>query len=156
MAVLFIGDVPQWIYDAMRRRKERGKVMAEPTFYRCNKCGTMVALLKKGSCDPSCCGEPMEILVAGSVDAAVEKHVPVITEAEDGKHILVKVGVVEHPSIEEHYIEWIALAAEDKLFVRYLKPGDKPEAKFGKCCSKGATVYAYCNLHGLWKAEVEL
>lgn len=130
--------------------------MSEPTFYRCNKCGTMVSLLKKGHCDPSCCGEPMEILVADSTDAATEKHVPVITPDEDGKHILVTVGAVEHPMTEAHYIEWIALATEDKLVIRYLHPGDKPQAKFGKCCAKGGTVYAYCNLHGLWKAEVEL
>lgn len=130
--------------------------MAEPTFYRCNKCGTMVTLLRKGTCDPSCCGEPMEILKPGTVDAATEKHVPVVVDAEDAKHFIARVGAVEHPSTEEHYIEWIALATENSLVIRYLKPGDKPEATFGKHrAAQGATLYAYCNLHGLWKAEVK-
>jgi superoxide reductase len=116
----------------------------------------MVALLKKGHCDPSCCGEPMEILQAGSVDAAAEKHVPYITSIDDGKRIQVSVGEVAHPMLDAHYIEWIALVADDKLFVRYLKPGDEPTATFCATAAKDATIYAYCNLHGLWKADVEL
>ena len=126
--------------------------MAEVTFYRCNKCGNLVMVLDEGSCVPQCCGEPMQKLVAGATDAATEKHVPAVSETEDGK-LLVTVGSVEHPMTPEHYIEWIAYADEKKTIVKHLKPGDKPQAKF---CHKGegATVYAYCNLHGLWKTEL--
>lgn len=91
-------------------------------------------------------------LEANTTDAATEKHVPAVSETEDGK-LLVTVGSVEHPMTPEHYIEWIAYADEKKTIVKHLKPGDKPQAKF---CHKGqgATVYAYCNLHGLWKTEL--
>ena len=126
--------------------------MAEVTFYRCNKCGNLVAVVNKGGCTPTCCGEPMEELKAGSTDAATEKHVPVLET--DGHKLTVTVGSVEHPMLEEHSIQWIALAADDRLYIRYLKPGDKPTAKF---CINGAndvTVYEYCNLHGLWKADL--
>lgn len=125
--------------------------MAQATFYRCAKCGVTVALVKKGTCIPQCCGEPMEELVAGSVDAAVEKHVPAITRA-DGK-IVVQVGSVEHPMLDAHYIEWIALATPDRLEIAYLKPGDKPVAEFACTGAEDVTAYAYCNLHGLWKAD---
>lgn len=125
--------------------------MAQATFYRCAKCGVTVALVKKGTCIPQCCGEPMEELVAGSVDAAVEKHVPAITRA-DGK-IVVQVGSVEHPMLDVHYIEWIALATPDRLEIAYLKPGDKPVAEFVCTGADDVTAYAYCNLHGLWKAD---
>ena len=80
--------------------------MAEAKFYRCNHCGNIVAVVRDGGVTPSCCGEPMELLVAGSTDAATEKHVPVV--AQDGNHIVVSVGEVAHPMLEEHYIEWIA------------------------------------------------
>jgi len=125
--------------------------MAEATFYRCNRCGLIVAQVKAGHCVPQCCGEQMEKLVAGSVDAAAEKHVPAVTR--DGNKLCVKVGEVEHPMLEAHYIEWIALATEDRVCIKYLKPGEAPEASF--CLAEGVqgTVYAYCNLHGLWMAE---
>lgn len=93
-------------------------------------------------------------LVAGSTDAAQEKHVPDIKIESDGRLIHVTVGSTEHPMLEEHYIEWIALATDGKLCIKHLKPGDEPSTKFGACCSEGGTVYAYCNLHGLWKADV--
>ena len=125
--------------------------MAQATFYRCAKCGNIVALVKKGTCIPQCCGEQMEVLVAGSVDAAVEKHVPSVTRA-DGK-IFVQVGSVEHPMLDVHYIEWIALATESDLNMHFLTPEDKPVAVFADDGASDATVYAYCNLHGLWKAE---
>ncbi len=126
--------------------------MAEVTFYRCEKCGNLVAVVEKGTCVPQCCGEPMKELVAGSVDAAVEKHVPAVKH-EDGK-IVVQVGEVAHPMLDVHYISWIALATEDRLCIRHLKPGDEPTVTFGCGSVEGATIYAYCNLHGLWKAQV--
>ena len=99
--------------------------------------------------NPVCCGEKMELLVPGSVDASVEKHVPVVRLQADG--LRVEVGSVAHPMTEEHYIEWIALATAGRVDIRYLKPGDEPAALFPP--AQDGTVYAYCNLHGLWKAE---
>lgn len=125
--------------------------MAEVKFYRCNHCGNIVALVRDGGVTPSCCGEPMELLSAGTSDGAAEKHVPVVTR--DGNHLRVRVGEVDHPMTEEHLIEWIALAREGKLCIKHLGPGDEPAATFGACCDGGGTVYAYCNLHGLWRAE---
>ncbi|MGN0286232.1 MAG: desulfoferrodoxin family protein [Atopobiaceae bacterium] len=126
--------------------------MAEVTFYRCNKCGNLVAVVQKGSCTPQCCGQPMEELKAGSTDAATEKHVPVVTRA-DGK-IKVQVGSVEHPMLEEHSIQWIALAAKDRVEIHYLHPGQKPVTEFSDDGAQDVTVYEYCNLHGLWKAQL--
>ncbi|KXB62402.1 desulfoferrodoxin family protein [Olsenella sp. DNF00959] len=124
--------------------------MPEAKFYRCNTCGNIVALIRRGGGTLSCCGSPMEELVAGSTDAATEKHVPQVSV--EGDQVVVTVGSVEHPMLEEHYIQFIALATEDGVTVRYLKPGMKPQATFAK--PAGAfTAYEYCNLHGLWKAE---
>lgn len=125
--------------------------MAEVTFYRCEKCANLVAVVEKGTCVPQCCGVPMTKLEAGSTDAATEKHVPVVTRAE-GK-VQVQVGDVEHPMLDAHYIQWVALAADDRLEIHYLHPGDKPATTFA-CPGGDVTVYEYCNLHGLWKAEV--
>ena len=89
-------------------------------------------------------------LTANTVDAAFEKHVPVIEQ--NGDTVTVKVGSVEHPSIPEHYIEWILLETEMGFQIHYLKPGMKPEAAF-KVNEKVVAAYEYCNLHGLWKAN---
>lgn len=123
--------------------------MADVTFYRCELCGNMVALIKKGGGTLVCCGQNMTKLVANSTDAATEKHVPVIAK-ENGK-IKVAVGSAPHPMLPEHHIEWIALVDGEKVELKYLKPGDEPKAEFDEVPS--GTVYAYCNLHGLWKAE---
>lgn len=125
--------------------------MAEVKFYRCNHCGNIVAVVKDGGVTPSCCGEPMELLVAGTSDGAAEKHVPVVTEKNG--HYFVRVGEVDHPMVEEHYIEWIAFACDGRVSVKYLKPGDAPAATFGGCRGDDGVAYAYCNLHGLWSAE---
>ena len=118
-------------------------------FYRCSVCGNMVALIKKGGGTLVCCGKEMVKLEANSTDASQEKHVPVVAK-EDGK-IKAAVGSVAHPMLPEHFIEWIALVNEDKVVIKYLKPGDEPKAEF--CEVASGTVYAYCNLHGLWKAD---
>ena len=118
-------------------------------FYRCERCGNIVALIKKGGGTLTCCGQAMTKLEANSTDAAKEKHVPVVTK-EDGK-IKVAVGSTPHPMLPEHHIEWIALVADDKVELKYLKPGEEPKAEFAEV--KSGTVYAYCNLHGLWKTE---
>lgn len=126
--------------------------MAEATFYRCKKCGNLFAVVQKGTCTPRCCGDPMEELVAGSTDAATEKHVPVLERA-DGK-IRATVGSVEHPMLEKHFIQFVALASKDRLEIRYLEPGAKPVAEFSDDGADDVSVYEYCNLHGLWKADL--
>jgi superoxide reductase len=124
--------------------------MSNVTFYRCEVCGNMVAQIKNGGGTLTCCGKPMTELVANTTDAVQEKHVPAV-EREDGK-IKVTVGSVLHPSLPEHYIEWIALVTEDKVQLTYLQPGQEPKAEFEEV--DNAEVYEYCNLHGLWKAEI--
>ena len=103
----------------------------------------------------SVAGEPapegFTALEPNTVDAATEKHVPHVELERDGHIIHVQVGEVEHPMLEEHYIEWVALEADDRLEIHYLKPGQTPITFFAGGVKSG-TVYAYCNLHGLWKA----
>ena len=157
--------------------------MNESLFYRCEKSGDILALIKSGGAPPKCCGEDMTNLVANSTDAAKEKHVPVIIR--EGAKIKVSVGSVLHPMTADHFIEWIALVTDDKLDVVHLKPGKEPKAEFiyysgqseipftgkddeivpnceGQPCNfvysdkstNKITIYAFCNLHGLWKAEL--
>ncbi len=121
-------------------------------FYICDACKNVITKVNDSSVPVSCCGKPMEELIPGSVDASAEKHVPVYT-VDDNK-VFVMVGDVEHPMQPEHYIEWIAIETELGCQIKYLKPGEKPVASF--CMSsydKLIAVYAYCNLHGLWKNE---
>ncbi|QWT17264.1 iron-binding protein [Collinsella sp. zg1085] len=92
-----------------------------------------------------------EVLEAGTSDGATEKHVPAIEVQRDGNIIHVVVGEVEHPMLDEHFIQWVALEADGRLEVHYLKPGQTP-ATFFAGGAKSGTVYEYCNLHGLWKA----
>lgn len=125
--------------------------MSDVKFYRCKHCGNLVAVIEDGGPVPVCCGEPMQLLVAGEVDAAVEKHVPVVTV--DGDRAKVSVGEVAHPMTDAHYIQWVAVANGDKLIVKHLHPGDAPEVGFCAHAVEGAMVYAYCNLHGLWKTQ---
>ncbi|MBQ7547813.1 MAG: desulfoferrodoxin [Clostridia bacterium] len=120
-------------------------------FYKCAHCGQIVAIVKKTGVPVMCCGQAMEEIVPGSVDAAVEKHVPVIDV--QGTQVTVTVGSVEHPMLPEHFIEWIALQTANGNQRKTLKAGDAPQVVFAIC--EGDTVeaaYAYCNLHGLWKA----
>jgi superoxide reductase len=96
-----------------------------------------------------CCGQEMELLVANTVDASKEKHVPVVTK--EGGKVTVKVGSVEHPMVEEHYIQWIYLCTKNGGQRKSLKPGEKPEATFYVGEDEDVCeVYEYCNLHGLW------
>ena len=122
----------------------------EMQFYRCKSCGQIVAVVKKTGAPLVCCGHVMEELVPCSVDASVEKHVPVYTL--DGNTLKVSVGSVTHPMVEEHYIEWIAVQTRLGNQRKLLKPNDKPEATFKLLDGDEVlAVYAYCNLHGLWK-----
>ena len=124
---------------------------AEIAFFRCEACGNMVGLIKSGGGELVCCGKPMLKLEPNTTDAAVEKHVPVAVR-KDGK-IFVEVGSVAHPMTEQHYIEWIAIVTESGTERISLSPTDEPKAVF--CDKENAEVYAYCNLHGLWKADVK-
>lgn len=121
----------------------------EVTFLRCNKCGNMVGLIKNGGGQLVCCGEPMEKLEANTTEASQEKHLPV-AERKDGK-LYIKVGSAEHPMTEDHYIEWIAVTDGISTQRISLSPLSKPEAVFMD--RENVDVYAYCNLHGLWKAS---
>lgn len=118
---------------------------------KCEKCGAMVKVLQDCNCDGcgiKCCGEEMKVLVPNSVDAAVEKHVPTYEKVED--EILVKVN---HVMEKEHYIEWISLVADNKEYTVNLYPEQDAECRFPYI--PGAVLYAYCNKHGLWKADVK-
>jgi len=116
--------------------------------YKCSICGNIVEVLYAGGGTLVCCGKPMELLIEKTQDQGMEKHVPVIEKTEDG--IKVKVGSVEHPMEENHYIQWIELIADGISFRKFLKPGDKPEAEF-KVKTENLEAREYCNLHGLWK-----
>jgi len=117
--------------------------------YKCEVCGNIVEVLHGGDGELVCCGQPMTLLTANTVDAAKEKHVPVIEKVAGGYKV--KVGSVAHPMEEKHYIEWIELIAGDKAYRQFLKPGDAPEAFFAVDASQ-VSAREYCNLHGLWKA----
>ncbi|ROR28468.1 superoxide reductase [Mobilisporobacter senegalensis] len=123
--------------------------MSNVKFYRCEVCGNMVAMVTEGGGTLTCCNQEMTLLKANTTDGALEKHVPEVVK-EDGK-IKVSVGAVIHPSLPEHYIEWIALVTGDKIQLTYLQPGMAPKAEFSEV--ESGTVYEYCNLHGLWKTE---
>ena len=119
--------------------------------YKCEVCGNIVEMVHEGVGELVCCNQPMKLFEENTVDAAKEKHVPVIEKVENG--IKVKVGSVPHPMEEKHYIEWIELVADGKAYRQFLNPGDAPEAVF--CIdAKQITPREYCNLHGLWKGEM--
>lgn len=121
-------------------------------FFKCKKCGKIVALIKASACGTFCCDEEMYELVAGTTDAAVEKHVPVV--AVNGGAVDVTVGSVAHPMEEKHFIEWIAVESEQGVQIKNLKPGQEPKASFALTSSdKFVQAYAYCNLHGLWSSK---
>lgn len=123
----------------------------EQKFLICRHCGNMVAMVKDKGVPIVCCGEKMEEIIPGIVDAAVEKHLPVY-RVEDQK-VYVSVGETEHPMIPEHYIEWVSLQTTAGNQRKALAPGLKPEVCFALCeGDQVEAVYAYCNLHGLWKA----
>ncbi|MCR5116761.1 MAG: desulfoferrodoxin [Lachnospiraceae bacterium] len=120
-------------------------------FYRCNHCGQIVAVVKKTGVPIVCCGEQMQEIVPGTTDAAVEKHVPVYEV--NGNIVTVSVGSVAHPMIEEHYIEWVALQTKAGNQRKALTPGSEPKVSFALTDGdEVVAVYAYCNLHGLWKS----
>lgn len=123
-------------------------------FYRCEGCGNFVTFLEpKTACTPKCCGEPMKELIPNTTDAAQEKHVPVVTV--DGSTVTVKVGSVDHPMVDAHYIQFIVLETSQGFQKKDLKPSDEPKAVFALAeGEKPVAAYEYCNLHGLWKKDI--
>ncbi len=117
--------------------------------YKCEVCGNIVEVLHEGQGELVCCGEPMKLLVEGAVDAAKEKHVPVIEKISGG--FKVKVGSAPHPMEEKHFIEWIEVIADGMAYRQFLRPGDAPEAIFN-IDAEQVTAREHCNIHGLWKA----
>lgn len=123
-------------------------------FYICKTCGNIITKIKDSAVPVSCCGKPMTELVPGTVEASVEKHLPVVTL--DGNRVYVTVGEAVHPMQAEHYIEWITIQTESGTQTKRLSPSDAPAAGF--CMSNAdrlIAVYAYCNLHGLWETKYE-
>jgi superoxide reductase len=117
--------------------------------YKCDVCGNIVEILHAGKGQLVCCNEPMKQMKENTVDASLEKHVPVIEKVANG--IKVKVGSVPHPMEEKHYIEFIELIVDGKVCRQYLAPGQAPEAFFVVTGDK-VTAREYCNMHGLWKS----
>ncbi len=120
--------------------------------YKCNVCGNIVTVLHSGQGVLVCCNQPMELLKENTTDASQEKHVPVIEKTDGGYKV--KVGSAPHPMEEKHYIEWIELIVGTKSYIQFLVPRDAPEADFKVEADGPVAARAYCNLHGLWKANL--
>ena len=125
----------------------------EQKFLKCEHCGNIVAVVKETKVPIMCCGQKMSQIIPGSVDASHEKHIPVY-EVKDNK-VLVTIGSVEHPMVEEHYIDWVYLQTCRGGQRKCLKVGSAPTVSFALCDEEPVAVYAYCNLHGLWKTDVK-
>lgn len=120
-------------------------------FYRCDHCGNIVTFVHSAGVPVMCCGQKMTELVPGTTDGAAEKHVPVVEV--QGSTVQVKVGSVEHPMLPEHFIQFIAIETKHGSQIKYLQPGEKPQASFVLADGDQlVAAYEYCNLHGLWKA----
>ena len=126
--------------------------MKNVKFYVCPHCGNLVEMVNDAGVKPVCCGQKMNELVPNTVDASGEKHIPVVTGA-DGV-VEVNVGSVDHPMVDVHWIEWIQLVTDKGSYRKVLNPSEAPHVKFLLNGEKPEAVYAYCNLHGLWKTEL--
>ena len=127
--------------------------MCENKFYVCEHCGNMVGMIHDAGVPMMCCGQKMTKLEPGVVEASHEKHIPVVTR--EGDTVKVTVGSVNHPMAEEHHIAWVYLQTCRGGQRKCLKVGSDPVVTFALCDETPVAVYAYCNLHGLWKADVE-
>ena len=122
-------------------------------FYICEHCGNIITYAKNTGVPVVCCGQKMKEIIPGSVEASVEKHLPVVKV--EGNLVTAVVGSVEHPMVEEHFIQWLALETENGSQLKRLVPGEKPQAVFALAeGEKPLAVYEWCNLHGLWKTEL--
>ncbi len=126
--------------------------MCDNKFYICEKCGNIVGMIHNGGVPMMCCGQKMAKLEAGVVEASHEKHIPVVTV--EGNTVRVSVGSVTHPMSEEHHIAWVYLQTNRGGQRKCLSADAAPEVTFALCDETPVAVYAYCNLHGLWKAEL--
>ena len=126
--------------------------MMNTKFYACPDCGMIIETIHDSGIAPSCCGMKMDQFLPNSVEASGEKHIPTVTV--DGSVVTVNVGSMDHPMQDAHYIEWVQLVTECGMQRKYLKPGELPNVVFMLSGEKPLAVYAYCNLHGLWKNEL--
>jgi len=126
--------------------------MSEQKFFVCNHCKNLIGMIYSSGAPITCCGDLMQEIEANTTDAALEKHVPVVQV--EGNKVFVQVGSVSHPMTAEHLIEWIYLETEHGGQRKALKPGDAPHAVFCLEDDKPLAVFAYCNLHGLWKSDI--
>ena len=126
--------------------------MCQNRFYICEKCGNIVGMIHSSGVPMMCCGQKMAKLEAGVVEASHEKHIPVVTV--EGNTVRVSVGSVTHPMSEEHHIAWVYLQTDRGGQRKCLAPTDAPEVTFALADESPVAVYAYCNLHGLWMAEI--
>lgn len=124
----------------------------EERFYLCNTCGSLLIAAIASGVAPYCCGEEMTLLKPNTSDGNHEKHVPVVTIMSENK-LKVKIGSKPHPMSAEHNIRFVCLQTSSEIIVRYLNPNDAPEACI-RFTGKPIAVYAYCNIHGLWRADV--
>lgn len=121
-------------------------------FFICPHCGNIIGMINSSGVPVVCCGQPMQVLEPGTVDASLEKHVPVVSVK--CKTVTVNIGSVEHPMVDEHYIMWVYLETTKGGQRKCLNPGEAPTVTFKLGDEKAVAVYAYCNLHGLWKADI--
>ncbi|MCL2135188.1 MAG: desulfoferrodoxin [Candidatus Bathyarchaeota archaeon] len=126
--------------------------MRNQKFFICKHCGNLVELIDDKGVSLVCCGEKMSELIPNTVDASMEKHLPVVVVSDDRLHV--EVGSVLHPMQEEHYIPFVYVETEHGGQRKYLKPGEEPKLTFSFSNDKAIAVYAYCNLHGLWKTKL--
>lgn len=126
--------------------------MNDTRFFICEHCKNIVGLIQASGVPMKCCGQNMTELIPGTVDAAVEKHLPVANV--EGNIVKVNVGEVTHPMSDEHFIQWVYLQTDKGGQRKNLLPTDSPEVTFALANEKPVAVYAYCNLHGLWKTEI--
>ena len=126
--------------------------MKETKFYVCRHCGNIITKLTDSTVPVKCCGETMQQLIAGTTEASREKHIPEVSLND--KSVKVTVGSVLHPMTEEHYISWVYLETDKGGQRKNLSVGSDPVVSFALADEKPIAVYAYCNLHGLWKKEI--
>ena len=126
--------------------------MSKNKFYICRHCGNLIGMIHDAGVPVVCCGEKMHALVPNTVEASQEKHIPAVTV--EGSKLIVNVGSVDHPMAPEHFIEWVYVETEKGGLRQALKPGDAPHVTFCLGDDKAVAVYAYCNLHGLWKVDL--
>ena len=126
--------------------------MSKNKFYICRHCGNLVGMIHDAGVPVVCCGEKMPALVPNTVEASNEKHIPVVKVV--GSQVHVNIGSVDHPMVPEHFIEWVYVETEQGGYRKALKPGEAPNVTFCLGDDKAVAVYAYCNLHGLWKVDL--